>query len=641
VYVPHGASRYATGAQLALEDRLLVDAQETCAPRLEPATAARLLGADPARLEAQLQAHHADPGAVTEATGSGLRLDQAAAAFWVLTSARRAEVMAGPAGSGKTRTVAQMARMWRAAGMGEVIGLTTSQTAANVLAEAGITRAYNTARFLGHAEDRREARGPLPVAPGSLLILDEASMMSLADVAAILALARERGCKVVVTGDHEQLAAVESGGAMMLLARRQGWVQLAEPQRFSHAWEREASLRLRAADVTVLADYQEHGRLRGGTPDEAAEQAYRGWLADYLDGKDTLLIARTEDQARELSRRARDGLIRYGLVAPRPGTRLAGIERASAGDLVMARRNTRTIQAGEEDRELTNRDVLQILTIGRPGNHVEVRRHLGRDPATGENCWSASFWLPRRYLARHCTLAYATTQHAVLGRTVDTAHVLVDGLGDRQGLYVALSRGRDANHAYCYTQFPRLADTRGGSRPDPELRRLGRLNREHAGRLPPEPSAGGGLTPELDPVTVLAGVLARDGGELSATETLERELSRADHLGVLGGIWTTWPAAPSTPTSSVCSVMSCRATWLKVPWMTQRARGYGAACARPNWPDSTAVTSCARQWLAEVWPVFATWHASWTPGSAAGSTASSHNRPAGGPTGSPTPAPPK
>jgi len=32
-------------------------------------------------------------------------------------------------------------------------------------------------------------------------------------------------------------------------------------------------------------------------------------------------------------------------------------------------------------------------------------------------------------------------------------------------------------------------------------------------------------------------VLTRDGGELSATETLARELSRADHLGVLGAIW--------------------------------------------------------------------------------------------------------
>src|SRR5215470_14621730 len=209
-------------------------------------------------------------------------------------------------------------------------------------------------------------------------------MMSLADVAAILALARERGCKVVVTGDHEQLAAVEGGGAMMLLARRQGWVQLAEPQRFTHAWEREATLRLRAGDVTVLADYQEHGRLRGGTPDEAAEQAYRGWLADHLDGKDTLLITRTQDQARELSRRARDDLIRYGLVASGPAIRLAAGERASAGDLVMARRNT---HVGQERHALANRDVLQITRGPDAGGRVEVRRYLGRSPATGAARW--------------------------------------------------------------------------------------------------------------------------------------------------------------------------------------------------------------------------------------------------------------
>lgn len=201
-------------------------------------------------------------------------------------------------------------------------------------------------------KDRREACGALPVAPGSLLVLDEASMMSLADVAAILNLAHHHGCEVVITGDHEQLAAVEGGGAMMMLARRQGYVQLTEPQRFTHGWERDATLRLRTGDVTVLAEYQEHGRLRGGTPDEATEQAYRGWLADFLDGRDTLLMARTEDQARELSRRARDDLIRYGLVSPGPHLHLAGGERASTGDLVMARRNTRTTHPDHPGREL-------------------------------------------------------------------------------------------------------------------------------------------------------------------------------------------------------------------------------------------------------------------------------------------------
>ena len=536
LYTPHGATRYTTSAQLTLEDRLLAHAQEGGAPRLQPATAARLLGADQAHLEAQLRAQKSTQDLFLERVASGLRLDQATAAYAVLTSARRGEVMVGPAGSGKTRTITEMARVWRDAGMGEVIGLTTSQTARNVLADAGVTRAYNTAQFLGHLREHREARGPVPVTRGSLLVLDEASMMSLADMAAILALAHTHDCKVVIAGDHEQLAAVEGGGAMVLLARHLGYVQLAEPQRFSHAWEREATLRLRAGDITVLAEYEQHGRLRGGTAEEATEQAYRGWLADYLDGKDTLLLARTEEHARELSRRARDDLIRYGIVSAGPHVRLSGGEQASVGDLVMARRNNHVLQAGHQGRALANRDILQVAGITADGTRAQVRR-LTHDPDTGQVRWSQPFQVPKRYLADHANLAYATTVHAAQGRTVDTAHLLVDGFGDRQGLYVAMSRGRNANHAYCVTDLSRAADTREGSRPAPELDRAQRLARERVGLPPGESSHDDQQIPVLDPVTVLAGILVRDGSELSATETLQYELSHADHLGVLGGIW--------------------------------------------------------------------------------------------------------
>ena len=360
--------------------------------------------------------------------------------------------------------------------MGEVIGLTTSQTARNVLADAGVTRAYNTARFLGHLHEHREARGPVPVKRGSLLVLDEASMMSLADMAAILALAHDPRLQ----GRHRRATTSSSppskeAAAMMLLARRFGYVQLAEPQRFTHAWEREATLRLRAGDITVLAEYEQHGRLRGGTAEEATEQAYRAWLADYLDGKDTLLLARTEEQARELSRRARDDLIRYGIVSAGRRVRLAAGEQASTGDLVMARRNTRAIRAGQHGRHLANRDVLQIVGIPADGAHAEVRRLIGHSLGTGRARWSLPFHVPRRYLADHANLGYATTVHAAQGRTVGAAHVLVDGLGDRQGLYVAMSRGRDANHAYCITEPSHAADIREGSRPAPELDRAQRL----------------------------------------------------------------------------------------------------------------------------------------------------------------------
>jgi conjugative relaxase-like TrwC/TraI family protein len=61
VYSRPGVARYATAAQLALEERLVAHAQTQGAPRLPGALAARRLGADLAQLRAELdgRAHHA------------------------------------------------------------------------------------------------------------------------------------------------------------------------------------------------------------------------------------------------------------------------------------------------------------------------------------------------------------------------------------------------------------------------------------------------------------------------------------------------------------------------------------------------------------------------------------------------------
>ena len=344
VFRPHGAERYASQAQLTLEERLLAQAQEPGAPHLDAETAARLLGADVERLQAHLQPA---PDTTTSAgtTGSGLRMDQAAAAWYVLTSPRRAEVMVGPAGTGKTRTAIEMARAWQQAGIGPVVALTASSNARNVLREEaarhGVTglACYNTAEWLGHSKGAREARTPVDLAPGTLITLDEASMTSITDLAAVLRRATVHGAKVVVTGDPVQLQAVEGGGGMALLARHLGHVQLSEASRFTHAWERQATLRLRDGDVTVLTDYRQHDRLHVGKGEDMLEDAARAYLHDRLNGKDTLLITGTEARAAELSRRVREDLIRWGIVSDGPIIRLRDGAHASAGDWIMARRN--------------------------------------------------------------------------------------------------------------------------------------------------------------------------------------------------------------------------------------------------------------------------------------------------------------
>lgn len=162
--------------------------------------------------------------------------------------------------------VAALAQAWRPTRTGRVIGLTTSTNAAHVLAAEGLTESYNFARFLGRIEGTDQTRGHMPVRPGDLLVIDEASMVSTGDLAAVEDIATRCGAKMLLTGDTQQLSAPQAGGVMRLLAEEHGYYQLTTVQRFEQEWEQEASPRLRAGDADVLAEYDQHGRVLDGTP---------------------------------------------------------------------------------------------------------------------------------------------------------------------------------------------------------------------------------------------------------------------------------------------------------------------------------------------------------------------------------------
>src|SRR6202035_4690502 len=104
---------------------------------------------------------------------------------------------------------AEIGKAWREAGLGPVIGITTSQSARNTLA-AGVPASYNSAQFLGHLPGQRGARGPVPISPGTLLVIDEGSMMTGPDLADLISLAEACGGKVIVAGDTGQLQAVQN-----------------------------------------------------------------------------------------------------------------------------------------------------------------------------------------------------------------------------------------------------------------------------------------------------------------------------------------------------------------------------------------------------------------------------------------------
>ncbi|MBA3905901.1 MAG: hypothetical protein H0X35_04340 [Pseudonocardiales bacterium] len=125
-----------------------------------------------------------------------------------------------------------------------------------------------------------------------------------------------------------------------------------------------------------------------------------------------------------------------------------------------------------------------------------MQQQLGRDDRDQQR-WGQERVLPAEYVQTSVELAYASTVHAALGRTVDTSHALVDAAMDRVAFYVALTPGMLDNVAYVIL---------GG----PEEHRLSRL----------------------------AALLERGPAALSATEVQAQEFDAVRHLARLGPEWS-------------------------------------------------------------------------------------------------------
>ena len=113
--------------------------------------------------------------------------------------------------------------------------------------------------------------------------------------------------------------------------------------------------------------------------------------------------------------------------------------------------------------------------------------------------------LPADYVSKTVQLGYATTVHGAQGITTGTCHVVLTGDEDRNLLYVALSRGKFANHLYLNVASD--GDPHNLIRPD--------------ALIPPT---------ALDRI---AEMLRRDGSPVSATTALREQTNPHQLLGDL------------------------------------------------------------------------------------------------------------
>jgi energy-coupling factor transporter ATP-binding protein EcfA2 len=482
VFRPKNSTIYSSHQLLDAEDRLLERSHDTTGPTVSLRTMERI-------------ARRPD------SDGRVLGEDQSDALVRIAVSGRVLDVLVGPAGAGKTTAMNALRRAWETEhGAGSVVGLAPSAGAAQVLAEDLGIATENTAKWW----QSHQTTGATFNA-GQLVIVDEASLAGTLSLDRITRLAAEEGAKVLLVGDHAQLQAVDAGGSFGLLVHDRGDApELVDVHRFTHAWEKTASLDLRHGRTDVIDSYDAHGRIHDGETEEMIDSAYTSWRADLLAGKSTVLVSDSNESVTALNTRARTDLILDGAVRGPREVDLHDGTRAATGDVVITRRNDRRLRAGRG-----------WVRNGDRWNAMDVRDDGSMALQRAGAKWGATVIVPADYVAEHVELGYAVTSYRAQGITTDTAHVLVDSAMTRENLYVAMTRGRDANIAYVAVDQPDTA---------------------HDIPHPGDNQASTGRS-------VLYGVLQHAGAELSAHETIAAEQETWGSIAQLAAEYETIAAA--------------------------------------------------------------------------------------------------
>jgi conjugative relaxase-like TrwC/TraI family protein len=348
-------------------------------------------------------------------------------------------LVVGPAGTGKTTMLGaagtDLARHHRPA-----FGVAPTAKAARVLeAETGIPA--DTIAKLLYEWDRPGGPGPAHCLPsGTTLVVDESSMVGTNTLDRLVGLAQSQQWRLVLVGDPRQLQAVGRGGMFDELCRTGNPHHLQHVHRFAHRWEADVTLALRSGHASALDAYFSHHRVTAGDIDDLIDRIAHAWVDDHEREHTVAVTAETNAHVDALNTAIQARRRHLGHLDADRAVAIGGGETAGPGDLVVTRRNDRTVRTtgGEPVR---NRERWRIESIQTDGS-LTLSQDRGHDRVT----------LPADYARRHLRLGYAATAHGHQGDTVDCSYTLVTPATSHRALYVGATRGRDSNRLLVVTE---------------------------------------------------------------------------------------------------------------------------------------------------------------------------------------------
>lgn len=379
--------------------------------------------------------------------------DEQRQAIEYVTGPERIAAVVGFAGAGKSTMLAAAREAWEAQGY-KVHGAALAGKAAEGLEESSGIQSRTLASWSRGWENEKHQLGR-----GDVFVIDEAGMVGSRQLAHFIGEAEQRGAKIVLVGDHQQLQAISAGAPFRILAERLGHVELSEIRRQREGWQREASVAFATHRTAEgLAAYRDNGNISfTESGDEARAAIVRDYLADREQRPDGTRVAMAHRRAdvRAINDAIRTELQDRGQLAqgnvPAVGS--------DAGAL--------TFQTTDGSREFATGDRIVFLENSRDFGvkngmlgtveHVEAGRIIAQLDGRGGD--SVSIPMDSYQAIDH---GYATTIHKNQGATVDRAFVLASTTMDQHLTYVAMTRHRDGAQLYAaqdeFTNAGRLVD---------------------------------------------------------------------------------------------------------------------------------------------------------------------------------------
>lgn len=338
-----------------------------------------------------------------------------------ITTGQNLSILIGRAGAGKTTAMKEVVHAYQSQGF-KVMGASPTGAAAKTLGSEADIEAKTI-----HSWNRQWQNGK-GLGDKTVLLVDEAGMLSTRWMKRVLEAALEHKAKVILLGDSDQLKAVEAGDAFRGLVERHGYSEIKTIRRQQIEWQRQASQDFAAGDVSQGFSAYEVGEAVSWSDEkqESQERLIQDYIKDLEERPEgsRLMLCYERAQVKELNQILRQSLKEKGLLDEGQSYYTA---------------------EGKKDFALNDRVVFTKNDYGedlgvRNGTFGTVQAVDGKGLSVKLDSGDMVRFSMDRY--DHITHGYAVTVHKSQGATVDKSYVMLSQRLDKNAAYVAFSRHR-------------------------------------------------------------------------------------------------------------------------------------------------------------------------------------------------------